>query len=119
MIEITILYPYAPGRRFDHDYYETSHIPMALELLAPAVMGVTVTRGVAAGPPWPDPTYSAICRFSCESVTAYQKALLPHLGRLQADLSNYSDCDPVIQVSDVTVRTDAGPVRGRAQAPRT
>ena len=104
MIEITILYPHAPGRRFDHDYYETRHIPMALELLGAAVKGVTVTRGVAGGPPWPDPTYSATCRFLCESVEAYQRALLPHLGRLQADLTNYSDCEPVIQISEVTFR---------------
>ena len=53
MIEILILYPNAPGRRFDHDYYETRHIPMALELLGEAVKAVVVTRGVAAGPPWP------------------------------------------------------------------
>jgi uncharacterized protein (TIGR02118 family) len=108
MIEITILYPYAPGRRFDHTYYETRHIPMALELLGPAVEGVTISRGIAPGPPWPDPTYSVICRFSCESVEAYQRAALPHLGRLQADLRNYSDCDPVIQINEVTVRTGLG-----------
>ncbi len=104
MIEIQIFYPYAPGRRFDHDYYETRHIPMALELLGEAVQGVTVTRGVFAGPPWPDPAYSATCRFTCESLEAYQQALLPNLERLQADLGHYSDCQPVIQISEVTVR---------------
>ena len=105
MIEITILYPNAPGRRFNHDYYETRHIPMALQLLGEAVKAVTVTRGVAAGPPWPDPAYVATCRFTCESAEAYQRAVLPHLGRLQADIANYSDVEPVIQISEVTVRT--------------
>jgi uncharacterized protein (TIGR02118 family) len=108
MIEITILYPCAPGRRFDHAYYETVHIPMALKLLGPAVKGVAVTRGVAAGPPWPDPTYSTICRFICESVESYERAVLPHLGRLQADLSNYSDCEPVIQICEISVQTVTG-----------
>ena len=103
MIEITILYPHAPGRRFDHRYYETVHIPMALELLGPAVRGVAVTRGVDPGPPWPAPTYSAICRFACESLEAYQRAVLPHLARLQGDLANYSDCEPIIQVSETTL----------------
>ena len=108
MIEIAILYPYAPGRRFNHDYYETVHIPMALELLGSTVRSVTVTRGVAPGPPWPDPTYSATSRFICESVDAYQRAVLPHLGPLQADLVNFSDCEPVIQISEITVQSGAG-----------
>ncbi len=103
MIEVTILYPSAPGRRFDHDYYETKHIPMTLELLGSAVKGVTVSHGVAAGPPWPGPAYASICRFTCESVEAYQRALLPHLDRLQSDLSNYTDCEPIIQISEVTL----------------
>ncbi|MGA0603006.1 EthD family reductase [Caulobacter sp. KR2-114] len=103
MIEITILYPAKPGARFDHDYYETSHIPMALELLGPAVRRVTVTRGVAPGPPWPAPAYSAICRFECESVEAYQHALWPHLSRLQADLAAYSDCEPVVVIGEITL----------------
>lgn len=106
MIEITILYPNAPGCRFDHDYYETRHIPMALDLLGRAVKGVVVTRGVSAGPPWPEPTYLATCRFTCESVEAYQRALLPHLERLQADLANYSDGAPVLQINEVVVRSD-------------
>ena len=107
MIEITILYPKTPGSRFDHAYYETKHIPMALDLLGPAVTGFTVTRGVTSGPPWPDPAYSTICRFSCESVETYQHALLAHLGRLQADLVNYSDCEPIIQICEVTIQTIA------------
>lgn len=103
MIEVTILYPAAPGRAFDHDYYETRHIPMALELLGPAVTAVTVTRGVAPGPPWPEPTYVAGCRFTCASVEAYQQALAPHMGRLQADIANFSDAPPLIQINQVAV----------------
>lgn len=105
MIEILILYPNAPGRRFDHDYYETRHIPMALELLGEAVKAVVVTRGVAAGPPWPKPIYVATCQFTCESLEAYQQALLPHRERLQADLANYSDGLPIIQISEAVVRS--------------
>ena len=115
MIEITILYPSAPGRRFDHDYYESVHIPMALELLGPVVKGVTVSRGVAAGAPWPAPTYSATCRFICDSIEGYQQAVFPHLGRLQADLDNYSDSEPVIQISELTVDTLSRVARSSSQ----
>lgn len=103
MIRISILYPSVPGGRFDHAYYETVHIPMVLELLGPAIGGVSVERGVAAGPPWPDPPFVAAAHFLCESPQAYMAALAPHAARLQADLANYSDIAPVLQVGEVTV----------------
>jgi uncharacterized protein (TIGR02118 family) len=103
MIEITILYPFKAGARFDYHYYETSHLPMALALLGPVVRRATVTRGVAPGPPWPAPAYAAICRFTCKSVAAYEHAMLPHLARLQADLANYSDCEPVVMIGEITL----------------
>ncbi len=107
MIEITILYPFKPGARFDHDYYETSHLPMALELLGSVVRRVTVTRGVAPGAPWPAPAFATICRFTCESLEAYQAAVLPHAARLQAVLVNYSDCAPVVMIGEVTLDSAA------------
>lgn len=109
MIRISILYPHAPGGRFDHDYYETVHIPMALDLLGDAVRSASVERGISAGPPWPDPPYTAICHFDCDSVGAYAQAMLPHLARLQADLTNYSDRPAVLQVSEITVEHPVAP----------
>lgn len=103
MIKVTILYPNAPGRRFDHEYYETVHIPMSIELLGSAVRSVCVERGLSVGPPWPEPTYSAICSFVCESKEAYERALFPHLARLQGDLVNYSDVEALVQISEITI----------------
>jgi len=103
MIKVTILYPNTPGGRFDHDYYETVHIPMSIALLGSAVKSVLVERGLSVGPPWPAPTYSAICSFICDSREAYEQALFPHLARLQGDLVNYSDVEAVIQISEITV----------------
>lgn len=103
MIRISILYPHAPGGRFDHHYYETVHIPMALDVLGGAVRSVSVARGISPGPPWPEPLYTAICHFDCESLEAYLAAMAPHLERLQADLTNYSDRPAVLQVSAITV----------------
>lgn len=109
MIRISILYPHTAGGRFDHDYYETVHIPMALDLLGEAVRSVSVERGIVPGPPWPTPTYTAICHFVCESLEAYQRALLPHMARLQADLANYSDRAAVLQVGEITIDRPVGP----------
>ena len=103
MIRISILYPATPGGRFDHDYYATVHIPLALSLLGDAVRSVSVERGVSPGPPWPAPTYAAVCHFVCESLDAYLQALSPHMARLQADLANYSDRPAILQVGEITV----------------
>lgn len=107
MIRISIRYPHIPGSRFDHDYYETVPIPLPLDLLGGAVRSVSVERGVSPGHPWPDPTYTAVCHFVCESLEAYQRALSPHMARLQGDLANYSDRAAIIQVGKITVQ---GPV---------
>ena len=109
MIRITILYPSGPGRRFDRDYYLGNHIPLALELLGPAVRSVTVDVGVSPGHPWPEPAFSAVCTFTCESLAAYQGALLAHAARLQADLGNYSDIAPIIQISELALEHQATP----------
>jgi len=103
MIKVTILYPNRPGGRFDHDYYESVHIPLTIELLGPALRSVLVERGLSVGPPWPAPSYAAICSFTCESKEAYERALFPHLARLQGDLINYSDVEAVIQISEISV----------------
>lgn len=101
MITVTIFYPAEPGRRFDHDYYVGTHIPMALALLGPSVRSVSVDRGVSPGGMWPASTYFAICRFQCDTLEAYEQAAALHGGALQADVANYSDVAPIIQIGEV------------------
>lgn len=103
MIKVTLLYPATPTCRFDHDYYERVHLPLALELLGSAVTSVMVERGISPGPPWPPAPYSAICSFIVESREAYERALFPNAHRLQADVVNFSSEAPLIQFSEVTL----------------
>ncbi len=105
MIRISIMYPYRAGARFDHDYYEHQHIPLALRLLGDAVRSVTVERGLDPGPPWPAPTYLVVANFLCDSLEAYERAMGGHGRALQADVANFTDSPPVIQVGEVRVDT--------------
>lgn len=107
MIKITILYPMRPGAWFDHGYYENAHMPLSIALLGGAVRSVTVERGLAPGAPWPEPSFCAICSFVCESQEAYQRAFVPHMERLQRDMSNYTDIEPIVQVSDIVIEHPA------------
>jgi uncharacterized protein (TIGR02118 family) len=103
MIKVTILYPNAPGSRFDFDYYLNVHMPLSIKLLGPAMRSVMVERGVSPGAPWPDHPYAAICSFVCESREAYEQAFFPHAERLQGDIPNYTDVAATIQLSEIMI----------------
>lgn len=104
VIKVTILYPARPDGWFDHDYYESAHMPLTIELMGDAIASTTVERGLAPGAPWPAPAFKAICSFVCESLEAYQQAFVPHMERLQRDMQSYTDIEPIIQISEIVLR---------------
>ncbi len=103
MIKITILYPNKPGASFDEDYYTTIHMPRSIELLGPAMKGVSVEIGRSGAPPDQPAPFFAICSFTFESVEAFMAAFLPHAAELQGDIPNYTDVEAVIQISELKI----------------
>jgi uncharacterized protein (TIGR02118 family) len=101
MIKVSILYPNAAGSRFDADYYVNTHMPMAIESLGAAILGVSVEIGLSGATPGQAPPYAAMCHFVCETQEAFTEAFLPHAGKLQGDIPNYTDIPPVIQISEI------------------
>lgn len=99
MIKVTILYPNKPGTRFDADYYLGVHMPMAIRLLGPAIKSVTAEIGIAGG--GQEPPFAALVGFTCDSVEAFTEASAPHMAALQADIPNYTDIEPIFQVSEI------------------
>jgi uncharacterized protein (TIGR02118 family) len=47
--------------------------------------------------------FEAACHIYCESVQAFQDAIGPHSAVIQADIINYTDLTPDIQISEVRV----------------
>ncbi|GGY26662.1 EthD family reductase [Paludibacterium paludis] len=105
MITISILYPSAPGARFDMDYYLSTHMPMAVACLGghPGYLGVSVSRGEATLPSGSPAAFVAICEFRFASREAFMEAFAPHAERLQGDLPNYTDILPLIQAGQVVL----------------
>lgn len=103
MIEVSIFYPNTEGGRFDMDYYLTTHMPMSNRLLGEALRGVTVGLGISGGPPGSKPAYVAIARMLFDSTEAFYAAFMPHVEALQGDIRNYTNVEPVIQISDVKI----------------
>ncbi len=101
MVKVTILYPSKPGSHFDADYYLNRHMPLAERLLGPAVKALSVEIGVSGGTPDLPAPFAAICGITCESVKAFTEAFRPHAAELQGDVPNYTDIEPVIQISEI------------------
>jgi uncharacterized protein (TIGR02118 family) len=102
MVKVSILYPAAAGR-FDVDYYLSTHMPMSIARLGPAMRRIEVEIGVSGALPDQPPTHVAMCHFVCDTAEAFLAAFLPHAAELQADMINYTDMEPIIQVSEIRI----------------
>lgn len=102
MVKVTIFYPNSPGARFDMSYYTTKHMPMVKRLVS-TCKGIAAEQGVAGGAPGSAPTYIAIGHLLFDSVEAFQTAFAPHATEILADVPNYTNTQPVIQINQVTL----------------
>lgn len=105
MIKISILYPNKPNARFNMQYYQESHIPMALEIFSahPGYQGVSIDSGLAGAIPGTIAAYAVMCHFLFDSVEDFMTAFTPHAENLQGDIANYTDIEPIIQISEVLI----------------
>jgi uncharacterized protein (TIGR02118 family) len=103
MIKVSVMYPNKPGARFDHTYYRDKHMPLVKARMADSCKYYTVDKGLGGATAGAPPTYVAMCHIFCESVEAFQAAFGPHAQEILADIPNYTDLSPVIQISEVVV----------------
>jgi uncharacterized protein (TIGR02118 family) len=101
MIKVSVFYPASTGAKFDMDYYCTSHMPMVKDKLGAACKGVAVEQGVGGGAPGAPATYVAMGHLYFDSTAAFQEAFGKHAEEIMKDIPNYTNVQPVIQISDV------------------
>jgi uncharacterized protein (TIGR02118 family) len=107
MIKVSVMYPYAPGARFDHDYYRDTHMPLLKARMGDHCRYYTIDRGLAGGTPGSAPAFVAMCHVYCDSVDAFQAGFGPHAAEIMADVLNYTDLQPLLQISEVVLGYDA------------
>ena len=103
MIKVSVLYPQRAGAKFDMDYYCDSHMPLVQRVLRPAIKGIAVDKGVAGGTPGSAPAYVAIGHLWFDSVASFQGAFGPNADRILGDIPNYTNIEPIVQVSEVMI----------------
>jgi uncharacterized protein (TIGR02118 family) len=101
MIKVSVLYPAGADKKFNMEYYLGTHMPMVRSKLGAACKSTAVEQGLGGGAPGAPPTYTAMGHLYFDSVAEFQAAFGPHAEAIMADIPNYTDIQPVIQVSEV------------------
>ncbi len=103
MIKVSVFYPNDEGKMFDMAYYCNNHIPMVQEKLGAACKGVGVDYGLSGAEPGSRAAYVVIGHLYFDTVETFQSAFGPHADVIMGDIPNYTDTQPMIQISEVKI----------------
>ena len=103
MIKVSVLYPNGDGKTFDMNYYCNKHVPMVAGLLGDAVKGATVEKGLGGGTPNAPAPYVAMGNLYFDTVQAFENSFGPNTDKIMSDIPNYTNIEPIIQVSEVQI----------------
>jgi uncharacterized protein (TIGR02118 family) len=81
-------------------YYTSKHMPLAKAKL-PGCQSIGADLGMAGGAPGSKPMYIAIGYLTFESVADYEKAFAQGGAEIIADVPNYTNVRPAMQISEV------------------
>ena len=99
MIKLSVMYPSGDGATIDMDYYCKSHMALVRQSLGAALKGIALDQGIAQhGSPAP---FLAMGHLMFDSMLDLQSALDVHGPKLMADIPNYTNTRPTIQISEV------------------
>jgi uncharacterized protein (TIGR02118 family) len=103
MIKVSVMYPNGPDAHFDAAYYRDKHMPMVKQLMGDHCKSYAVDHAIAGGQDASNAPYIAMGHLFCESVEAFQAGFGPHTKEIMADVPNYTNQKPIIQMSEVLV----------------
>ncbi|WP_102355874.1 EthD family reductase [Pseudomonas sp. AD21] len=103
MIDVSILYPNEADCSFDFDYYITHHMPMIQQKMGGACSHFTIEKGLQGPTPGSRPTYIAMGHLFFESLESFVDAFVPHAKAIAADIDNYTNVKPVVQISEILI----------------
>lgn len=103
MIKVSVIYPSGEGKTFDMEYYTTKHLPMVSGLLGDAVKGATVEKGIGGAAPESIAPYVAMGNLYFDTLEDFQNAFGPNAEEIMKDVPNFTNSEPIIQISEVTL----------------
>ena len=101
MFKVAILYPNGEDKTFDMDYYEKKHMPMVAGFLGKNLRFYEIDKGIAGRTPNDKVPFVAIGYFYISDVAEYNKAIAQNRDAIVGDFKNYTNIQPVVQISEV------------------
>lgn len=102
MIRLSVMYPQGEGKTFNLEYYATKHMPLVKARWGGmGLVRYEVDKGVAGGAPGAPPPYVSIGHVYFHSLGELQKAVAAHGQELFADVPNFTDITPQVQISEI------------------
>jgi uncharacterized protein (TIGR02118 family) len=98
-----VLYAGGEGKTFDMDYYVTKHMPMIGELCGPACRSIAIDQGLGGRAPGSPAPFVAMGHMLFDSLADFQSSFGPHAPTIRADVANYTNIEPLLQISEVKV----------------
>jgi len=94
MIRVSVMYPKGDDATFDLDYYQASHMPLVHRAM-PGVLRTEIDQAI-------DGPYLCVGHLYFESMETLGAAMgAPTAGEAMADLPNFTNTQPVMQVAQV------------------
>ena len=97
MIRVSVLYPKEAGKKFDFDYYVNKHMTMVHQKMDSAgLVKSEVDKAADENSP-----FMAAGHLYFKTMEDFQNAFFPHAADFGADLVNYTDTVPQLQISEI------------------
>ena len=94
MIRVSVYYPKGDGITFNMDYYKSTHRQICMDVF-PDMKSMEIEQGI-------DGPYIAAGHLFFDSMDDVQKNMSsPDAGKAQADVVNYTNSIPTLQISQV------------------
>jgi uncharacterized protein (TIGR02118 family) len=104
MIRVTITYPNQSGARFDFDYYVSRHMQIVRERLAGyGLKRASASKGLAGMAPGSPADLLVQAFLDFDTIEHVQAGMAAESPALLADLANFTDVQPNVQINEVLV----------------
>ncbi len=101
MLKVSVFYPNGEGKNFNMNYYSNVHLPMVGELLGASLKSASVDGGLAGAEPGSTAPFLAMGHMYFDSLEDFQQSFGPHAEQIMGDVPNYTNTEPIIQISEV------------------
>lgn len=101
MTKVSVIYPNGDGKTFDMDYYMNTHIPLVGKLLGDSLKSISVEKGLGGAAPGSPAPYAGIGIMYFDTPADFGKSFGPNAEQILGDLPNFTNIEPVVQISEV------------------